>query len=226
MRQLGEGLAYIRAHRNVSWSLVYLWIGAALIGVLGVLGPAFATVALGLNPKDFIVVVLPLGVGIVLGVLLLGRFEKLVPRRRLIEGGLLALGVLLVVLSLAASLTRFLQRVDASTTVVDLSALVSMLSVVIIIAFLACVAYAFVLIPSQTQLQVELPEDVRGRVYGVLNTLISVASFVPIIIAGPIADAVGTQAVIATIGVMVFVSGLLSLVTRGPIEKRVAEPDR
>ncbi len=214
-RQLREGLGYIRAHPSVTWSLVYLGIGAALIGVLGVLGPDFATSALGLDPKDFIVVVLPLGIGIVMGVLLLGRVAAFVRRRRLIEGGLLALGALLVTLSVAGSLTRFLQSVENPTSVVDLSALVSMLSVVIVIALLAGVAYAFVLIPSQTQLQEELPEDVRGRVFGVLNTLVSVASFVPIIVAGPIADAVGTQVVIFAIGALVFTSGVLSVVTRG-----------
>jgi MFS family permease len=80
---------------------------------------------------------------------------------------------------------------------------------------------------------VELPEDVRGRVYGVLNTLVSVASFVPIIIAGPIADFIGTQVVILAVGIMVFVSGVLSVATRGPIvaprapsaeEREVPEP--
>ena len=47
--------------------------------------------------------------------------------------------------------------------------------------------YAFVAVPAQTSLQEELPADVRGRVFGVLNTLVSLASFVPIIIVGPIA---------------------------------------
>lgn len=212
--QLGEGLGYIRDHRNISWTLTYLAIGAALIGVLGVLGPDFARTALGLDPKDFIIVVLPLGIGIVLGVLVLGRAELYVPRRRLIEGGLLALGVLLVILSLAGPITRFLQRVGSTSAVVDLSALVSMLSVVVAIAFCAGVSYAFVLIPSQTQLQEELPEEVRGRVFGVLNTLVSVASFLPIIVTGPIADVIGTQYVILFVGVLVFLAGTLSVATR------------
>lgn len=223
--QLREGLGYIHDHRSITWSLIYLAIGAGLIGVLGVLGPAFATTALGLDPKDFIIVVLPLGIGIVMGVLILGRAEQFVARRRLIEGGLLALGILLVVLSLAGPITRFLQGVGSSTgSVIDLSALVSMLSVVVAIAFCAGVAYAFVLIPSQTQLQVELPEDVRGRVFGVLNTLVSVASFVPIIAIGPIADVVGTQVVILSIGVLVFISGLASVVMRQPPTPEPATP--
>ena len=68
----------------------------------------------------------------------------------------------------------------------------SLLAVVVVIAFFAGIAYGLVAIPAQTQLQEDLPEDVRGRVFGVLNMLVSVASFLPIIIVGPIADLVGT----------------------------------
>ena len=183
--QLREGLSYIRDHRNVSWSLIYLGITASLIGVLGVLGPDFATDALGLAPKDFVVVVLPLGIGIVTGILILNSYGRYLPRRRTIEGGLIALGLLLVFLSIARPVTAFIQGVGAPSTPVDLSALVSLLSVVIGIAFLAGVAYAVVAIPAQTQLQEDLPEEVRGRVFGVLNMLVSVASFLPIIVVGP-----------------------------------------
>jgi MFS family permease len=213
--QLREAFAYIRDHPAIGWSLAYLAIGAALIGVLGVLGPDFAKTSLGLEPKDFIVVVLPLGIGIVLGALSLGRAEGFVARRRLIESGMIALGVLLITLSLAGPITRLLQRVS-STSTIDVSALVSMLSVVLVIAFLAGVSYAFVLIPSQTQLQEDLPEEVRGRVFGVLNTLVSVASFLPIIIVGTIADFVGTQFVIMAVGVAVLVAGVLSVARRRP----------
>ena len=77
--ELREGLSYIRAHRNITWSLIYLGITASLIGVLGVLGPDFATETLGLAPTDFVVVVLPLGMGVVTGILLLNSYGKLLP---------------------------------------------------------------------------------------------------------------------------------------------------
>ena len=221
LSQLREGLGYIRGHRNISWSLVYLGITASLIGVLGVLGPDFATTSLGLAPKDFVVVVLPLGIGIVTGILVLNAYGRLLPRRRVIEGGLVAFGVLMMILSITRRLTQFLQGVDAPPTPVDLSALVSLLSIVIGIAFLLGIAYAVVAIPAQTQLQEDLPEEVRGRVFGVLNMLVSVASFLPIIVVGPISDLFGTSPVIFTIGAMVAVSGIASVVLRGPL--RVAE---
>jgi MFS family permease len=211
--ELREGLAYIRAHRSITWSLIYLGITASLIGVLGVLGPDFATETLGLAPKDFVVVVLPLGMGIVTGILLLNSYGRLVPRRRLMEGGLVVLGVLLTALSAAGPITRLLQGAGAATPL-DLSGLVSLLAVVVGIAFLAGIAYALVAIPAQTALQEELPEEVRGRVFGVLNMLVSVASFLPIILVGPISDLVGTTVVIVSVGVVVALAGVTSVMTR------------
>jgi MFS family permease len=216
--QLREGLGFIGEHRNIGWSLTYLGITASLVGVLGVLGPDFATAALGLGTKDFVVVVLPLGFGIAVGILLLNSYGALLPRRRVIEAGLISLGVLLAVLSVAGPLSRFLQARAATTGPVDLSGVVSLLSVVIGIAFLAGVAYAVVAIPSQTQLQEDLPEDVRGRVFGVLNMLVSVASLLPIVVVGPISDLIGTPTMILVIAILVAASGVASVLVRGELQ--------
>jgi len=214
--QLREGLAFIRSNHPIAWSLLYLGITASLIGVLGVLGPDFAETALGLAAKDFAVVVLPLGGGIVMGILLLNAYGKYLPRRRVIEGGLITLGVALAALSVAGPISRFLQRVDAASRLVDLSSITSLLGIVVFIAFLAGIAYAAVAIPSQTQLQEDLPEDVRGRVFGVLNMLVSTASFVPIIVVGTIADFIGTAAVILAVAIGVLAAGVASVLLRVP----------
>jgi MFS family permease len=216
--QLREGLGYIRAHRNITWSLVYLGIAASLVGVLGVLGPDFAHETLGLSPKDFVVVVLPLGAGIVTGILLLNSYGRYLPRRRVIEVGLVALGVLLALLSIAGPISRFLQSADRSSSLLDLSSVTSLLAVVVLIAFFAGISYAFVAIPSQTQLQEDLPEDVRGRVFGVLNMLVSVSSFLPIIVVGPISDLVGTTTVILGVALLIGLAGVTSIVQRGPLQ--------
>jgi MFS family permease len=214
--QLHEGLDYIRSNRTISWSLLYLGITASLVGVLGVLGPDFAQSTLGLDAKDFAVVVLPLGFGIVTGILLLNAYGRYLPRRRVIEGGLIVLGILLTALAMAGPISRLLQRADVPGGL-DLSGVTSLLAVVVVIAFFAGIAYGLVAIPSQTQLQEDLPEDVRGRVFGVLNMLVSVASFLPIIVVGPISDLIGTTAVIVVVAVAVLVAGLASVLRRGPL---------
>jgi len=214
--QLREGLSFIRYNRSIGWSLLYLGIAASLVGVLGVLGPDFAETALGLEQKDFAVIVLPLGGGIVMGILLLNAYGKFLPRRRVIEGSLITLGVMLSLLSVAGPISRFLQNADNASSLLDLSALTSLLAIVVFIAFVAGVAYGGVAIPSQTQLQEDLPEEVRGRVFGVLNMLVSVSSFLPIIIVGPISDLIGTGTVMLVVGVGVLAAGIASVFLRDP----------
>jgi MFS family permease len=218
LAQLREGLEYIRSNRAITWSLIYLGIASSLIGVLGVLGPDFARETLGLQPKDFVVVVLPLGAGIVMGILLLNSYGKYLPRRRVIEVGMIALGVALALLSVAGPISRFLKSAEESSSLIDLSALTSLLAIVVFIAFFAGIAYAIVAIPAQTQLAEDLPEDVRGRVFGVLNMLISVSSFLPIIVVGPISDVVGTGTVIFVVAILIGASGIVSVIRRGPLK--------
>jgi MFS family permease len=204
--QLKEGIAYIAAHRSISWSLAYLAITASLIGVLGVLGPDFAVTVLGLSEKDFVVIVLPLGAGLVVGILTLNVYGKYVARRRLIESGLVALGIALAILGLAQRVSFINNGTGA----------LSLLTVVMAVAFVAGVAYAFVAVPAQTQLQEELPSEVRGRVFGVLNMLVSLASFLPIIVVGPVADRIGTPAVIVVSAAIVIATGGASILLAHP----------
>jgi MFS family permease len=214
--QLTEGLAYIRDHRNVAWSLTYLAISASIIGVLGALGPGFAANVLGLAPDDFVMVVLPLAAGVVTGVLLLGALGKMLPLRRLIEIGLVALGVMLALLTIVGPISLYLQkRISFVDAPVDASVLVSVLALVIAVSYPAGIAYALIAIPSQTELQQDLPEQVRGRIFGILNLLSSVASFLPIILVGPISDLVGLMPVVLGCALLIMLSGLISILGRG-----------
>ena len=85
------------------------------------------------------------------------------------------------------------------------------------IAVLAGLEYAFVAIPSQTALQEELPAEVRGRIFGILNTLLSLASFAPVILAPAVADVLniffpgaGIPVVMAFLGLVTLLAGIAS----------------
>ena len=214
--QLKEGLHFIRDHHNIFWSLTYLAVTASLIGVIGVLGPDYAVSILGLGESDFVVVVLPLGIGLVTGIIILNFFGRYLPRRRLIEVGMIALGGALVILGLAENISLLAEG----------EGVVSLLTVVMVVAFFAGIFYAFVAVPAQTSLQEELPSDVRGRVFGVLNMLVSLASFVPIIIVGPLADILpgGTSIVIVVSALLVASVGVLSIFLARPLVTGSAQP--
>jgi hypothetical protein len=98
-----------------------------------------------------------------------------------------------------------------------LSPIISLIALVVVIAVTTGVEYAFVAIPSQTALQEELPTGVRGRIFGILNTLLSVSSFLPVLIAPAAADLLnivfkgaGIPVVMGLLGLATLVAGIAS----------------
>ncbi|HEY5630093.1 MAG TPA: MFS transporter, partial [Candidatus Limnocylindrales bacterium] len=190
IRELAHGFSVVRRDREVSRPIIHQAAGAAMAGVVGVLGPALAT-TVGLQPHQLVVVVLPLGIGVVLGVLGLRRFGH-ITRRRAAEAGLLAFGGLTASLALVAPLRPALAEAG-----------VSVVPVLAGIAVLAGAAYAVTSVSAQTALLESMPANVRGRVFGVLASIVSMASLLPVVVAGPLADRISAPLVLMVAGVAV-----------------------
>ena len=180
--------------------------------MLGVLGAGLA-LTIGLEPTQLAVIVVPLGIGVVLGVLGLRRFGDRLPRRRAAEGGLVTFGILTASLSLAGVLSGWLAGLG-----------LSVLPFVVAAAVGAGAAYAVVSVSAQTALLESMPSEVRGRVFGVLASIVSAASLVPTLIAGPLADRVSAPLVIGVVGLAVVGVGLLSAWRFGPRERPSVGP--
>jgi len=201
IRQLGEGLAAIGGNREVSRPLVHLAASASLVGVIGVLGPNLAS-TLGLDPNQLIVVVLPLGLGVVAGVFGLGRFGGRVSRRRAGEAGLTTFGLLAIGMATVGPIGR-LTGLPA-------------IPLVAILAFVAGAAYAATTVSAQTALFENMPPAVRGRVFGVLASIVSAASLLPILVAGPLADKISGPLVIVITAIAVILVAGWSATMFGP----------
>ena len=193
VEELREGITFVQNTPQIAWSLRYLGIGASIIGVLGALGPGYATTVLGLSPEDIFFIMGPAGLGAVMGILFLNSFGQYVPRRLLIDVGLYLVAIMLMAIALVGPAVDIfgpaLQPIEENLPGL-LGSLLSVIALVIVVAFGAGIAYALIAIPAQTSLQEELPPDVRGRIFGILNTLLSVASFFPVLAAPLIADLV------------------------------------
>jgi MFS family permease len=201
VEELHEGLAAITSNREVGRPLIHLAAATSLVGVIGVLGANLA-LSIGLDPQNLVVVVLPLGLGVVAGVVGLNRLGDRVPRRRAGEGGLIAFGVLALAIASVSSI--------AAATGMPVVPLVAVL------AFLAGSAYATTIVSAQTALFENMPVGVRGRVFGVLASVVSAASLVPILIAGPLADAISGASVIALAAIGVLIVAGWSATPFGP----------
>ncbi len=204
IHELREGLKVIRHDREVSRPIVHQAASASVAGVLGVLGPGLA-VTVGLEPSQLAVVVVPLGIGVVIGVLGLRRFGEGLPRRRAAEAGLITFGALTGSLALAGWLAGILETVG-----------LPIVPLVVVIAMGAGAAYAVTSVSAQTALLEAMPSDVRGRIFGVLASIVSAASLVPTLVAGPLADRGSASLVIGIVGVAVLGLGLWSATLFGP----------
>ena len=80
---------------------------------------------------------------------------------------------------------------------------------VTVIAFLLGFSNAFVFVPSNTILQEKTADEVRGKVYGVLNTIVGIFSLLPLLIVGGLSDILGVTTVLVGIGICLLGLGVL-----------------
>jgi predicted MFS family arabinose efflux permease len=201
LEQLRDGFAVVRRENAISRPIVLLATATSVASVLGVLGPSLA-VTVGLEPEQLAVVVVPLGIGVVVGVVGLRVFGGDLPRRRMSEGGLVVLGVVTIGLAAGGWLDAMLREAGVPF---------GALPIVILVAVVAGASYAVTAVTAQTNLIESTPADVRGRVFGVLASIVSAGSLVPTLIAGPLADRVSTAAAIVVAGVVLLVIAIWSI---------------
>ena len=213
VHELREGIQVIRHDREVSRPILHQAAGASVAGVLGVLGPALV-ITIGLQPSQLAVILVPLGIGVVVGVLGLRRFGRYVSHRRAAEGGHIVLGLLTASLAMAGWLGGVLAEFG-----------VSVLPFVVVVAVCAGAAYAVVSVSAQTALLESMPSQVRGRIFGVLASIVSAASLAPTLVAGPLADRVSASLVIGIVGIVVVLVGVWSAWFFGPTKGSAAKQD-
>lgn len=216
-RDLAEAWQYLRAHGRIVWVLVYVSLMYMLVAVAGALGPGFVTTTLELDDRFVGVLALPVGVGIVGGLAAINLLGKRIRRAVAIHAGLIATALTLAGLA-APAILRPRSLAAAGNPQAPL------IVFVIVVALVLGAAYAFATVPSFTLLQEELADDMRGRVFGVLNTLVSVVSLMPLLFVGPIADRLGVGWVLAGGAVVVAVVWFLGRNAHLPQESATHGP--
>lgn len=184
----------IRSNHNLSFPILQLTITQACLGVLLALAPALSEAILHLPlEKASHYLVIPAGLGMVLGVSLIGQLVKHYSKIRLISVGLLVAGGSLVLLGFS----HVLYHSARGAMIVGLI----VAGLVLILGFMNALVSA----ASQTVLQENTTEATRGKVFGALNMMINIAATLPIFFAGILADLTGVSQVILALGLLIFV---------------------
>ena len=206
-----QTLSYIKHTKAISHSLFLLSLSQILILILAVVAPGYASQVLGIPIQQFpLIFITPAALGMVVGSVVLTNFFHNHPQDKIITIGIFLSGIAMLLLP-------FGSRVVSREITHDLNIYlphafqITIFHIMVVLAFLLGIANSLVFVPANTRLQEHTSEEIRGKIYGFLNTFIGTLSLIPIILVGGLADLIGVGAVITGIGVILILLGFVNI---------------
>jgi MFS family permease len=193
-KEASEIFVFIKKARRVMHALIMITIAQAVLFIFVVLAPGYVSTILK-SPIESLSVILvaPAGIGLGIGAFIFGSKGKKIKHELISSIGFIIVGIVFVLMPLVSH------------------ADVNLLYAIVFMAFLVGFGISFVFIPSNSTIQVETSEEMRGRMYGLLNSLTGAVSFLPVILAGGLADLLGVGVVITSVGVIMAIVGFCYL---------------
>ncbi len=206
MSELRLAMDVIRKTKTIYHSLLLLTLSQILILTLAVIGPGFAKQVLRISVDQFpLLFVTPAALGMVIGGVVIANFLQKITHATIANVGVFVSGIGILLLPLLAYTQS---SVFSATSLATFSGL----HVVILAAFILGFANALVFVPSNTIVQEETSDNVRGKVYGALNALVGAFSLLPVILVGGLADVFGVRELLSWIGISLVIIGIIRVV--------------
>ena len=195
-------------------ALFSLTLSQIIILVFAVIGPGYAAHVLKIKIESFpILFVTPAIIGMAFGALIIGSFLHNKSKSSLTKFGLFLMGLSILLLPYGSQVESR-QIIHLINLYLPHLLKINILHIMVILASILGFAIAFIFVPANTSLQEETSDEIRGKVYGVLNSLIGVMSIIPVVVVGGLADLIGVKFVITGIGlVILFIAFLRTFVT-------------
>lgn len=201
----------IRGKLPVMTSIMILAGVQVVIGILAVLMPGFLEKSLQIKATDAsYVLVVPFGLGIVAGGVILGKVGEKLIKRRLVSRAILFGGFLFFLVGIAPILSPAISYFHRPRPV-PFFYQPPLSKVLILGSFLLGLAMVSILVPTQTVLQENTPESARGKVFSVLGVAMSGLSLIPVLLSGVLADIFGVTPIFIALGGVIIMIGLFGL---------------
>jgi len=203
-----EIFLFVKRVRKVFHALLMMIIAQSVIYMFAVLAPGYMTRILNARIESLSLVLIgPAALGMGLSTIILGSIGKHFNPKWLSGIGFFLGGIVFLTFPLGRQVTST-SIIQSVNSMLPGFLTISMYQIAVVMAFIVGFAISLVFIPSNTTLQTETSESMRGRVYGLLNAIIGAVSFLPIIMAGGLADLFGISKVIAVFGIIMMMLGL------------------
>jgi len=178
-----QGYNFVCQKKIILFPILLLAGAEIIIGIGAAIIPAFSQIInIPFADASFFVIT-PTILGCLFGAWVVGQKikTKKVRKKKLIFGGIAAHSIILILVTAATFTPQPIPLVAP-------------------LLFLAGFSFIFVIIPVQTLIQENTPLNIRGRVYGILGTLIALATFIPSLIAISLVDLLGVRLILLSIG--------------------------
>jgi predicted MFS family arabinose efflux permease len=185
--EIAEGIEVLRERASVRRALLQLVLLYSILAALYVLAISLASAIEGLGPTRFGTLLAMSGVGMACGALGVAQLGQGLNRRRMASTGLTLIAFSLVLLG---------QGRGSLLLTLGLCGLLG-------------IGAALVAIPSQTTIQDDTPEAMRGKVFGLQNNLINVALSLPLVLAGAVVSRYGLMPVLWGLAAITLAAALI-----------------
>lgn len=215
-----QGLLYIKNTPLVLNAMLKLATLFSVIVALCILSITISTKWLypedpALGAQKFAYIVAYSGLGMVIGAFLVGKYWRQSSKFLLIFTGFTIIGLFLIFLTLIGAIPeKWLFQVHSIDLFGHISKafdLTARMLYTYLIATIIGFGSALIAIPVQTILQSSIPENVRGKVFGVQFTLLSTSSTLPVLIVALVSEYIGLVYLLILLGLPLLIFGGLGL---------------
>ena len=192
LQEVKDGYHFVRQEKAILFPLLLIALTQMITGSSVIALPAISQdVKINFADAPFYLIT-PVLLGTISGSFLVSKIirEKKIRKKTLILRSLLSCGLIVLLISL---ITTFLPK-----PIILVSPLL----------FLAGFAFVFLLIPAQTLIQENSPLNLRGRVYGALSVLVTLAAAIPIFLTTVLVEFLGAKTFLFLAGLAIFASGI------------------
>lgn len=187
LADLKDGIRYFNTHKKLKGALIQLVIFFSVFACMTVVAVRIAELLPEIKASQFGILLAAAGVGMGLGAVLLGAVGQKFSHNQLSLYGSIGVSAALVGLSFCHSLW------------------LSLLCLVMMGFF-----GASVVIPMQTTIQSETPEEMRGKIFGLQNNAINIATSLPLALTGIAETAVGVPTVLLGLAAIAAIGGIFT----------------
>lgn len=209
-----ETFRFIRGKLSITAAIALMAAAQGAIGITAVIIPSYLERVLHIHATDSsYFMMLPLGIGMILGATLLGRLFAHWPRRALVIPAIMGSGLVFILIGLLPTLAQIFQSAELPAYLTRpryFFRAPSLSSFFGIVAFLLGLCSVAILIPCQTIIQENTTEKNRGKILSVLYVLMTAFAALPVVVAGVLSDLFGTTPIFIFLGITVFIIGIIS----------------